>query len=102
MEHLIQISIAMDDETIAKQAIEIASKNVAKEITEQIFQVNYYDRIEGFSGHAKGVIAEVMESYKDKIIAEASRMVADSIKKSKKYKDLVKDLPDSVEGSGET
>lgn len=101
MEHLIQLSIAMDDESIKKQAMEVASKHIAKELTNEVFSVNYCGRKEGLSEYAKGILMEVVTQYKDDIIAEASRLVAESIKKSKKYKEMMKDLPEMTAEYGE-
>ena len=97
MEHLIQLSIAMDDETIKRQAMEAASKHVAEELTNEVFNISYYGRKEGLSKYAKDILMEVVTQYKDDIIAEASRLVAESIKKSKKYKEMMKDfLPEMM------
>ena len=97
MEHILQFAVSIDDDRIEKIAIDKASEMFLNEFKEKIYDGRYY----GFSNETKAVIREAVNEYRDQIIKEASRMVADSIRRSNQYKALVGDLEGMVKSEGE-
>lgn len=92
MEHIIQFGIGIDDERI-KNAIE---KSAVKEIVEDLKSVILIPGRYGSNGDlgekTKKIVKEVVEGYKDEIVERAAQIVAESIKRSKKYKEVVANL----------
>ena len=87
MEHIIQFGITIDDDVIKKRIEEKATKQVVDSISQSI-----KDRLFSYSGftyNAQEMFGELLEKYKDEIIANATAQVVDSIKRSKKYKEAL-------------
>ena len=97
MEHVVQIGVNVDDDAIQQAVINQASKEVARKIDEAIFKKDYYKRNVGFSEVAEDLLKETAEKYKDEIIEKAGVLVADSLKRSKKYKAILAAMDEETE-----
>lgn len=87
MEHIVQFGITIDDDAIKKNLESAAVKEVVKELKQQIFSSSYWGgNVDGLSYNAEQLVKDLFIEYKDVIIEEAAKIVADSIKRSKKYK----------------
>lgn len=95
MEHILQFGISIDDERIKSLVEQAAVKNLAEKISGEIFD-NNWGRISGFKGQAREIFESVIGEYKDEIIERAAEKVADSIKRSKKYKEAVAQATEGV------
>lgn len=87
MEHIIQFGITIDDDAIKKHIEEKATKQVVDSISQSIKDKLF--RYNGFSYDAQEMFAELLDKYKDEIIANATAQIVDSIKRSKKYKEAL-------------
>ena len=89
MEHILQFGISIDDEMIKRNVEEKATEMVANDLKKEIIKQNYYGNSMGLSSETERIIRDVMEQYKDEIIEGAVQRVAESIKRSKKYKEVL-------------
>jgi len=87
MEHIIQFGITIDDDAIKKHIEEKATKQVVDSISQSIKDRLF--RYNGFTYDAQKMFGELLDKYKDEIIANATAQVVDSIKRSKKYKEAL-------------
>lgn len=96
MEHIVQFGINIDDETIRKVIERRASEDVLDEIKCDIENrvINGYG---GLSCIAEDIINKILENRKDEIIEKASVIVADSVKRSKKYRNMLADIMENAE-----
>lgn len=92
MEHIIQFGITIDDERIKNAVEESAVKEVAKDLKNAILTPGYYGRSDDLGEKTKEIVKEVVEGHKDEIVECAAQIVAESIKRSKKYKEVVANL----------
>lgn len=98
MEHVVQFGVTVDDEKIAKQAEESATKLVAKEISRQIFNLSRWtDEPDGLNSVAEELIKNVIFGWKDEIVASAVEIITTSIRNSKKFKEAVDKVVEEVE-----
>lgn len=97
MEHVVQIGVNVDDDAIQQAVINQASKQVAEKIEDTIFKRDYYKRVAGFSDAADNLMIEVVDKYKDEIIERAAIIVAETLKRSKKYKAVLAALDEETE-----
>lgn len=96
-EHLIPITISVDDETIEKKAMEYASKLVAEEVMKATHIVSWSGSVntKDFSPVLNMVEKEVktiITKHEDEIVTEAIKVVADKLCKTKKCKELLAQL----------
>lgn len=96
MEHILQFGISIDDDMIKTKVEDAAIKSLANDIKKNIFELDWSGNIRGFRSVLKEVVTDVMDGYKDKIIEEAAKSVAESIKRSKKYKEAVLKITEEV------
>lgn len=100
MEHIVQFAIGIDDEAIKKRIEESATEQVIKKLKEQvtgtILKKNSWSGDVLLSTTGQDIVKEVMEQYKDEIIAGAIKSVADSIKNSKKYRAVLAQIADEM------
>lgn len=92
MEHIIQIGVAVDDDRIEKAVIESATKAITKEMCEHIF--SYYGS--SLTDTAEEIVRGCINEWKPEIIEKAAELVAESIKRSKAYKEKVKEITNAV------
>ena len=99
MEHIVQFAIGIDDEAIKKRIEESATEQVTKKLKEQVTDAILRKSWSGdmsLSTTGQDIVKEVMEQYKDEIIAGAIKSVADSIKNSKKYRTVLAQIADEM------
>ena len=105
MEHIIQFGVTIDDDAIKKRIEESAKKQITDDISKDIKKtiINSYGwGTDGLTEYGEKLVKSVMEQYKDEIIAGAVKSVADSIKRSKKYKEVLAQIAnDMLEASNE-
>ena len=97
MEHVVQFGVNIDDEKIQQAVIGAATKQVEEKLSHELF--NYYYRssqIQGLSEYTQELVKKKLDDWKDEIIAGAIKVVAESIKNTKKYKEAVKSLEDII------
>ena len=94
MEHIIQLGVSIDDDKIEKALIKSATEKLQQELREEIFSRSGWDK--GFSPTAERIINKTLTDWKDEIISRAAEIVADSIKRSKAYREKVKEITDAV------
>lgn len=103
MEHLIQMTINVDDkkivESIERNAEKTITENLDKEVKKIIFNFenDWYGngRIRGVSDWTKDRLNEFLEKHKDQIVDLASDKLADKMYKSKKVREV---MTESVKG----
>lgn len=88
MEHIVQIGVSVDDDRIEKAVVESATKAITKEMREHIF--SYYGG--GLTGTAEEIVQNCINEWKPEIIEKAAEQVAESIKRSKAYREKVKEI----------
>jgi hypothetical protein len=98
MEHILQFGVTIDDDAIQKRVMQNASKAITADIREQLFYFHY-----GNPSSMKSEVAEmvksVLEESKDEIIRLAAHEVAETMKRSKKYKEIMKAIEETVNES---
>ena len=105
MEHIFNIAINMDDETIKRQVAEKAEKeilaNIQREVGQKIFQrTSYYDYGKNNKGYNPNCLSDwacnrfedFLKTYKDEIIAGAAKELADRLARTKAAKAIFEDL----------
>lgn len=107
MEHIFNIAINMDDETIKRQVAEKAEKeimaNLQKEVGRVIFErtTNYYDygnrNSKGYDEHhlsdwSKRQFESFLCEHKDEIIAGAAKELADRLSRTKAGKAILDNI----------
>ena len=103
MEHLIQMSINVDDkkivESIERNAEKTITENLDKEVKKIIFNFENdwygHGRVRGVSDWTEDRLNEFLEKHKDQIIDLASDKLADKMYKSKKVREI---MTESVKG----
>lgn len=101
-EHLIPITIAVDDETIENKTIEYASKVIGEEVmkaTHKKLWGGKYDS-DDFSPILSIVdekVSDVIKNHEDEIVKEAIKVVAEKLCKTKKCKEILAQLVENEE-----
>ena len=90
MEHIIQFGVSIDDDKIEKTVIKAASDHLKAEVREQIFSRSGCDK--RFTPTVGRIVRDVLTEWKPEILEKAAENVADSIKRSKAYKEKVKEI----------
>lgn len=92
MDHLVQFTISIDDAHIAQMVENNASKvleeRILKTVKQQLDGSDGYF-YNGLNAQAMDCYKEVLERYKDEIIAAAAKDIADRVMKSKKMRDRI-------------
>ena len=94
MEHILQFGVSIDDDYIEKAVIKSATEACTKELMEKIFYHGSWDR--ELTNTAERIVKESLNDWKPEIIEAAAKIVADSIKRSKAYKEKVKEITNAV------
>ena len=93
MEHILQFGISIDDESIKSSVESAAVKQLAQDLREQIFVTNHWNgNINGLNTLTEDIVKDVFAEHKDEIIRLAAEMVADSMKRSKVYKEKLREI----------
>lgn len=95
MEHIVQFGVTIDDDAIQKHVMQKASEQVAKDVRENLFYFRC-GRPEGFKSEIADMVKSVLEESKDEIIRLAAQEVAETMKRSKKYKEIMKAIEETV------
>ena len=91
MEHLIQISIAMDDKTIAKQVEDSLVKKIHYDIYDKYFNNDWKsDRRIEFICHQE--VQEFIKENREEIITKAVEQVKRSILKTNAFKERIEEI----------
>lgn len=96
MEHILQFGINIDDDAIRK-VVENKVSNELKAEFKQSIKDKLFNKRGDFTLLAKDVIKELLEEYKEEIISRASEEVANSMKRSKKYKEALASIVEEME-----
>ena len=93
MEHLIQLSIAMDDETIAKQVENRLVEKIHNDIYEKYFEKDWKsDRRIEFICHRE--VQECIKENREEIITKAVEQIKRSILKTNAFKEKFEEITD--------
>lgn len=95
MEHIIQFGVTIDDDAIQKRVMQYASQAITKDIRDVIFNFRYGSP-DGLSLEVAEMVKSVLEESKDEIIRLAAHEVAETMKRSKKYKEIMKAIEETV------
>ena len=91
MEHLIQISIAMDDKTIAKQVEDSLVEKIHYDIYDKYFNNDWKsDRRIEFICHQE--VQEFIKENREEIITKAVEQVKRSILKTNAFKERIEEI----------
>lgn len=95
MEHILQFAISIDDDGIKKLVEKSATEQVAREFREEVM-----DKIKSKYGYlsygVEAAIKDAVSQYKDEIVDKAVEVVADSIKRSKKYREALAEVVEEM------
>ena len=102
MQHVITVAFDFDDKTIQKIVESGAEKKIVEEIKDMLLRKIYRSRGYGsrkiepnfdpFSEWTESIIRDLFNENKEEIMDRAAKLVADSVKKSKYYKDGIADI----------
>lgn len=96
MEHIVQFGISIDDDAIKKSIEASAEKAIIGKIKDDIMYklINRWGNLTNLS---ETVIKRIIDEHKDEIIEKASTSVADSMKRSKKYREALSKIVEDIE-----
>lgn len=102
MQHVITVAFDFDDKTIQKIVESGAEKKIVEEIKDMLLQKIYRSRswsnkkidpnCDPFSEWTESIIRDLFNENREEIMNRAAKLVADSVKKSKYYKDGIADI----------
>lgn len=102
MQHVVTVAFDFDDKTIQKIIEGSAEKKIVEEIKEMLLQKIYRSHNWGskkiepdydpFSEWTESIIRDLFNENKEEIMDRAAKLVADSVKKSKYYKEGIADI----------
>lgn len=95
MEHILQFGVTIDDDAIQKHVMQKASEQAVKDIRNVIFNFRYGSP-DSLSSEVAEMVKSVIEESKDEIIRLAAHEVAETMKRSKKYKEIMKAIEETV------
>lgn len=93
MEHLIQISIAMDDKTIAKQAEDRLVKKIHDDIYEEYFK-NVFKNYRKIESICHQEVQEFIKENREEIITKAVEQIKRSVLKTNAFKEKFEEITD--------
>ena len=102
MQHVVTVAFDFDDKTIQKIIESGAEKKIIDEIKEMLLQKIYRSHswsskkidpnYDPFSEWTESLIRDLFDENKEEIMDRAAKLVADSVKKSKYYKEGISDI----------
>ena len=102
MQHVVTVAFDFDDKTIQKIVESGAEKKIVEEIKDMLLQKIYRSRHWGsrnidpdndpLSEWTESIIRDLFNENREEIMERAAKLVADSVKKSKYYKDGIADI----------
>lgn len=108
MQHVVTVAFDFDDRAVQKIVESGAEKKVVEEIKQQMLQRIYRTRgysnqkidpcYDPFSEWTESVIRDIFNENREEIMNRAAKLVADSVKKSKYYKEGIADICKEAKG----
>lgn len=96
MEHIIQFAVSVDDHAIEENVLAMATRELTKDVKDAIYVRNgYYG--DGFTSIAEKIIHDAIFEYKDEIIEKSAKMLVDSVRRSKVWKEKLKEIENEEE-----
>lgn len=95
MEHILQFAINIDDDTIKKNIEAKAEKQIIDQLAINV-KSSIVNKWGSLTSVAETTIRDVMEEHKDEIIKLAADSVAESIKRSKKYREALANIVEEM------
>lgn len=102
MQHVITVAFDFDDKTIQKIVESGAEKKIVEEIKDMMLLRIYRSRgyssqkidpkYDPFSEWTESIIRDLFNENREEIMDRAAKLVADSVKKSKYYKEGIADI----------
>lgn len=102
MQHVVTVAFDFDDKTIQKIIESNAEKKIIEEIKDMMLQKIYRSHhwgsrkiepdMDPFSEWTESIIRDLFNENKEEIMDRAAKLVADSVKKSKYYKERIADI----------
>lgn len=89
MEHILQFGISIDDDAIKRNIESSATRKLADELIKDSKALFFNKWGDGFSESGREIIMKFLNDNKDEIIERASKDVASSMKRSKKYREAL-------------
>lgn len=90
MSHQVVITFDIDENRVQENAEKEAGRQIANKVVEKAFG-NYYGMEGRIKGYAADIVTEILEPYKEEIIAQAVRNVTASISRSKAVKEKLQE-----------
>lgn len=92
MEHIIQLSVSVDDQTIERKATEYASKMVAEEVMKAVHRNYYNGQVDKndktpLKTMIEDAITNMLTEYKDFVLERAAVLLAEKLSRSKAAKE---------------
>lgn len=105
MEHIVQFAIGIDDEAIKKKIEESAEKQIIdrfyKDFVDSV-SIDWHGDLKnntclnnGFRSMARQAVETVIDEYKNTIIEETAKILADRLLKTKAAKEMLKTVVES-------
>lgn len=108
MQHVVTVAFDFDDAAVQRIVESGAEKKIIDEIKQQLLRKIYRSRgysnqkidpsYDPFSEWTESVIRDLFNENKEEIMNRAAKLVADSVKKSKYYKEGIADICKEVKG----
>lgn len=104
MEHIIQMAINMEDEKIVERVEETAEKQIIQTLTDRVEDVisekrGWYANSERDYTPLKEMVSEqiikILDDNKDFILAEASKILADKLARSKAGREILQGMKEN-------
>lgn len=104
MEHLIQMTISIEDERIVQKVEETAERQIIQSLTEKVEGVisekrGWYGSKERDYTPLKNMVSEqitkILDENKDFILSEASKILAEKLARSKAVKEILQELKEN-------
>lgn len=96
MEHILQFGINIDDDAIRKVVENRVSNEVKSELKQSI-KDKLFTKWGNCTPLFRELMGELLVEYKEEIISKAAEDVANSMKRSKKYKEALASIVEEME-----
>ena len=109
MEHIVQVAIGVDDAAIRKHIMETAEAeikaSIKQDVLDELFEPRYYRRHadpkdDSLKEWAKDMIREVIDEYRDEIIAKGTKAFTDGLMRTKAVKAIIADVVSENQNTG--
>lgn len=99
-EHIFQIAVAIDDDTIREGIIKSCESQIVQDFKKEFYETDYYGRAVRPSRRLCDIVdqrvAQVVSENRTEIIDLIVERVSDKIMRSKAFKDKLKSMEDEV------